>query len=241
MAISPFLSPLGSLFGSGGNNAGGGSETLFGTPEQMQQFPLYAQPQQQAFSQILQQALQGLQNQDYTQGFEPFAQNARRQFETETVPSLAERFTAMGGDSRPSRNFTGALGAAGSNLDAQLEGLRSQYGLQNKAQDRQHFTNLLGLGLTPQFGQKQVPGMQGILPQLLSLLGGAAGAFGGPVGAGIGAQLGSGLGQIGASYGQQQNAQQQPLQKLSAQSLMDNNALMGAQNMNMAKRLGGGY
>lgn len=214
----------------------GALDSLLGTPETMQQFPLYGQQQQSAIMQILQQALSGLKNP--TQGFEPFAQQAQRNFATQTVPSLAERFTQMGGQGRQetSSAFSGALGSASSDLNAQLAALKMQYGLGQQ----QHYGNLLNSGLTPLYGQKQVPGQQGWLDTILGGLGAAAGAFGGPALSAAGAELGRRFGQWG------QNAyQNSQTPKLSVQQLADNNSLQNAQGANMYKtqmnRLGGGY
>src|ERR1700684_1866670 len=65
--------------------------------------------------------------------FEPIAQQARTQFNTQTIPSIAERFASMGsGGSQRSSSFANALGSAGSGLEQSLAALRSQYGLQER-------------------------------------------------------------------------------------------------------------
>lgn len=123
----------------------GGLKNFFGgQPAQTQFLQRFNPQQQQALSQILQQALGGLQNP--SQGFEPIAQQARTQFQTQTIPGLAERFTAMGGGQRSSA-FQGALGSAGSALEQALAAQQAQYGLQRGGQLQQ----LLGFGLTPQY------------------------------------------------------------------------------------------
>src|SRR5271154_2626387 len=78
-----------------------------GSPAQVAQIPRLAPNQLQGQNQALQMALSGLQNP--TAGFEPIAQKARTQFNTQTVPGLAERFTSLGGGQRSSA-FQGALG-----------------------------------------------------------------------------------------------------------------------------------
>ena len=55
--------------------------------------------------------------------FDPIEQYYKRQFATETVPQLAERFTG----SKESSAFTGALGSAGSQLNTNLALLRSEF------------------------------------------------------------------------------------------------------------------
>jgi hypothetical protein len=111
----------------------------------------------------------GMQNAD----FGPIQEYYKRMFRTESVPSLAERFTAMGGGQRSS-SFQGAMGSAEAGLMAQLAALRSQHGMQQ-----------LQMGLRPQFEnfyQPARPGMlQGGLQGLLSMLP-ALGMMGGPVG-----------------------------------------------------------
>lgn len=147
------------------------SEFFLGSPSRTQQFTNFNPQQQQAFAQILQQALSGLQNPQ--QGFQPIADNARQQFNTQTIPSLAERFTAMSGDSRQgSSGFQGALGSAASSLSSQLASLRSQYGMQNQS----NLQNLLGMGLTPQYETSYFPRQPGFLESLFGSLGQAAGS-----------------------------------------------------------------
>jgi len=103
---------------------------LFGTPERTQQFQRFT-PQQQSFqnqstmgaSNLLQRLLspQG--------GFSPIAQEARNQFQTQTVPGLAERFTAFQGGQGGQRSsaFQGALGNAGANLERGLASDESRF------------------------------------------------------------------------------------------------------------------
>lgn len=89
--------------------------------------------------------LQQLQNP--TAGFQPIANQARNQFNNQTIPGLAERFTSLGGSGQRSSAFQGALGSAGSDLESQLAGMQAQYGQRQQALGQ----NLLGMGLTPQF------------------------------------------------------------------------------------------
>lgn len=55
--------------------------------------------------------------------FQPIEDKARQQFATKTVPGLAERFTAMGG--QRSGSFGQQLGAAGADLEGTLAGQRA--------------------------------------------------------------------------------------------------------------------
>ena len=116
-------------------------------------------PQQQAWqSQAGQMGMQGLQ--DPLAGFEPIAQQARSQFQTQTVPSLAERFTSFGQGGQRGSDFMGAMAGAGSELEESLAGMASQYGLQNRGLLQQ----LLGMGMQPSFDSiyqpQQMGGMQ---------------------------------------------------------------------------------
>jgi hypothetical protein len=146
----------------------GFSDFLFGTPAGIQQVPRYNQQQQGARQQILSQSMQGLQNP--TKGFEPIAQQARSQFNQQTVPSLAERFTSMGGygsGALSSPAFASQLGQAGSGLEEGLAALQAQYGLQNQGQLMQ----LLGMGLSPDNDTYQTQGQSGFLSSIFPTLG----------------------------------------------------------------------
>jgi hypothetical protein len=89
-------------------------------------------------------------------GFQPIEDRARQQFETKTVPGLAERFTSLGGQSKQgSSAFQGALGSAASDLESQLASLRGQYGLKENALQQNLFGQLLGGGQ-----QNQAQGLQ---------------------------------------------------------------------------------
>jgi len=172
-------------------------DSLFGSPQQTQQLPLYSQQQNQGQNQLLSRGLQGILGHQFD--FAPIEQQARTQFSTQTVPSLAERFTAMGsGGSQRSSAFQGALGSAASGLESNLAGLRGQYNLAQLP----FFQNLVQMGMRPQneqILQSQQPGLfQGALPSMGSSLGSYLGAGGtaaglgalGPVGLGIGGGLG---------------------------------------------------
>jgi hypothetical protein len=103
-------------------------------------------PQQMAArSQLLQTGMQ-----NYSP--EASQNRAQEQFHKNTIPSLAERFTAMGGGQRSSA-FQGALGQASADLESQLDVNRQNFGLQ-----------ALGLGLQPQFeSHLQASPYQGLL------------------------------------------------------------------------------
>lgn len=160
--------------------------------------PLYTEPQMQGFDFARNLGLQQLQN-PY-QGFQPIDEYARKQFYGQTVPTIAERFTAMGDSAQRSSAFPAALGAAGTDLEARLGALRAQYGLQQQGLGQ----SLLGLGLTSQYQPVYFPGTPGIGQKLigggLGALGGAGVGFlaGGPGGAALGALSGGAAGLAGS-------------------------------------------
>jgi len=157
--IGSAFGPIGTGVGAGLGGLIGGGAGLFGagagTESRTQQFQKYTPAQQNILNQLLSRGFSGLNNP--TEGFDPIENRARTQFQTQTIPSLAERFTALGGNERGSSAFQGALGSAASGLEEALAALRAQYGMQN----RQLALSELGLGLTPQFENayfRQQPG-----------------------------------------------------------------------------------
>lgn len=163
---------LSDLMGSGVNstptNQSGIGSFLMGTPGHAENIARFTPQQQQALNQILSQALGSLSSQNLD--FGPIEQNARTQFQQQTVPSIAERFTSLGRGAQSSSGFSQALGQAGSGLESGLASLRSQYGLQQGAL----LQNLLGLGLQPQFESLYHSRQPGFIESILgALLGGA--------------------------------------------------------------------
>jgi hypothetical protein len=168
-----------------------------GSKAGFQDIPLYTQQQQGAQNQALQTGLGLLNN----PGQSPMAQQAINQFNTQTIPGLAERFTALGGGQRSS-GFQQALGAAGSGLQQSLASMGFQQALP-----------LLQYGGQQQYQTAHIPGQQGFLqgiagPLLQALLSGATGGIGGlalggtaGIGKGIGAGLLGGMGGQGGGMG----------------------------------------
>ena len=118
-----------------------------GTNANISYYPQYEPEQQYTLDQLLRGGLggiRGLQELD----FDPIAERQQREFQTQTVPSLAERFTALGGGQR-SGAFKAALGQAGSDLQSQLAALRSKYGLAANEQRLQQALPQLQFGLQP--------------------------------------------------------------------------------------------
>lgn len=154
--------PLGALLGGLGGGAAGylggelGSQpgvkkALFGEEGFQKNLQRFTPEQQDILNKLLSM---GMQNADFS-GIE---NRARQQFQTQTVPSLAERFTSMGGPGsqggQRSSAFVASLGGAGADLESKLAALRGQFGMQQ-----------LGLGLTPSFEAGWMPRQPGILEQ----------------------------------------------------------------------------
>lgn len=145
-----------------------------GSPGGFKQVPRYGEQQQQLLSDVLKQLSPALAQQQFGgQGFAPIAQQARRGFAQSTVPSIAERFTAMNGQG--SSGFNQALGQAGAGLESNLAAQQGQF----NQQSLQSLLSLLSLGLAPQFDTAYRPPEQGFL-----------GGLGGTLSMGLGQGLG---------------------------------------------------
>lgn len=144
-----------------------------GTPGGFSQLPIYPPEVQTALTQLLQQGISGIQARKPFD-FGPIKEQAVSDFRTEGIPTLAERFTAMGGGQRSSA-FEGALGSAEGGLRRDLASLESQYNLQQQGQDDTFFQNLLRLGLVPRSENLYFPSSPGALQGLAQGAGQAAG------------------------------------------------------------------
>lgn len=158
------------------------SNFLTGSKGGFQEIPIYDQQQSAALQGILNQGLQGITN----PGSSPIAQSAINRFNTQTIPGLAERFTAMGGGQNSSA-FQGALGSAGAGLQQDLAGL-----------DYQQALPLLQMGLQQKYQTAHVPGQQGFLQSIAGPLAGIAatgltGGIGGALMGGGASGFGSGI------------------------------------------------
>lgn len=165
---------------------------LMGTPARIEAMPTMSKEQQSLFSNLLSQLgpIQG-QGMEYLSKIlggdtEAFEKPLMRQFEEQTIPSLAERFSGM--DAMGSSAFKQSLGQAGAGLSENLGALRGQ--LQQGALGQ--LAQLLGMGTqTPTFQYQQIPGTEGALRPLLS-----------GIGSGIGSGLGfGGMGMLGKKLG----------------------------------------
>lgn len=121
--------------------------------------------QQNMMNMLGQMGMQGLQTGQMPGGisFDPIRQQAMTQFNTQTVPSLAERFTSMGGGQRSSA-FQGALGQAGAGLYENLGAMESQF----KAQMMPMLMQMMNAGLRPQYQQQMIPAQGGFGQQAAS-------------------------------------------------------------------------
>lgn len=176
------------------------------------QLPSLTQPQQQLQNQSIQQLLGMLQSGQG--GFAPIAQQARTQFNQQTVPGLAERFTSMGssgGGALSSPAFASQLGQAGAGLEGNLAALGSQYklgqqGLLAQLASRPSFENVFAPPQQQDQGWSNILGGLGtglgyaapsLLSSGLSGLGGVGAAAAGTGAAAGAAGAGLGLGALG--------------------------------------------
>ncbi len=155
--------------------------------------------QQQGFSQLMQMLMgqassgQGLNNQvggylqdlfsNSPESFDKFAAPYKKQFEEQTIPGIAERFSGLGSGAQNSSAFQQALGQAGAGLSENLAALRGgmqQQGVGQAMQfGQQPTSNLLQLlGLNTQaIMPKQKPWWQELLTSLAPHAGRAAASF----------------------------------------------------------------
>jgi len=140
------------------------SSFFLGQPAGVGQVNRFVPQQQNTLSSLMNMGMQGMQN-PYA-GFEPIANQARTQFQQQTLPSIMERFQSLGNNAMSSGALKTELGQAGANLEGGLAALQSQYGMQNRNQ----MLNMLGLGLTPQLESYATQGQEGLLQQILPAL-----------------------------------------------------------------------
>ena len=163
------------------------SDFLFGESEQFKQVDRFTPEQKELIGQLL-QGLGGPQQQglgflsslfgDTSQFEAPFM----RQFQEETIPGIAERFSALG--AQGSSAFGQQLGKAGAGLQEQLASLKGQLGLQGLSA----LQGLSGQALQPQFESVYQQRQPGFLESMFS-----------EVVPGLGAALGQQAGQSGNS------------------------------------------
>lgn len=132
-------------------------------------FQQYFPYQQQGIQSALGMALQGLQNNSLD--FGPIEAQARKGFQEQTLPSILERFNALGGER--SSAFPQILGSAAQGLESDIAAQKSQYGLaQNELLQR-----LLGIGLAPQIESVYSQGKPGLAASIGPFVGAAVGKY----------------------------------------------------------------
>lgn len=165
-----------------------------GTPDTLNLISRLTPQQQEAFTSILSNVLGqvqqgGVQMPDVSlpaASFEPYAQKARTQFAQETVPTIAERFTALGGQrssafpqilGQQAAGLEESLAALGSGYDLQRAMTQAQLGMQKTGlglQQQGQLFGLLGALLSPQFETAYRPGQASKLGSFFGGLGSAA-------------------------------------------------------------------
>lgn len=167
----------------------GALDFLFGKKAKDEKRELFSPEQTQLLDQLrggagaqvpqMFQFLQQLLSQDPEQ-MKAFEAPARRQFEEQTLPTIAERFTGM--DAQKSSAFGQQLGQAGAGLEEQLSAQRSGLGMTAL----QQLMSMLGTGLTQQTENIHRPQTFGLLGELLK---GAVGGGSALLGAGAANKL----------------------------------------------------
>jgi len=171
--------PQGQVIHPTGKQRGKVGRFFSGTRPQVYNNPLYNQYQNDVLNYLSQFGLEGLdyldQNEPGNQfNFAPIGNQELERFYTQTVPSLAERFTSLG-DGQRSSAFQGALANAGRGLGNDLAAQQQQYNMQQQqlaqnqyGMNQNLYTNLLNIGLRPQFESSLQPGKGGALPGLIN-------------------------------------------------------------------------
>lgn len=161
-------------------------ELMMGQPGRIEAMPSYSPEQQQLLGGLVgglgaptQSALQNLQSM-LSGDASAYEKPAMRQFHQQIVPGIMERFSGLGAGSQQSSAMGQMLGQAGAGLDERLAMQRA--GLQERGASQ--LQSFLGTGMTKPFQYQQIPGIEGILQQLMAALGKAAGTGMGAAGAG---------------------------------------------------------
>jgi hypothetical protein len=182
MSANAFLSPGGKWLNKKTGIFDKFSDFFTGNKDEFKQLPTQNPEQQQFLKQIFGQlSPQGQVGQNYGQAndylskllggdresFERFAAPHRTQFEQQTIPRLAERFSAMGGGLgggvESSSGFGQAIGGAGAQFESNLAGLYAQLQQQAAQQAMGQYNQLGGRGLgTMSFENAYFPGTPGL-------------------------------------------------------------------------------
>ncbi len=114
----------------------------------------------QKLYQILPQGIQGLNMPGGKSNFQPIADEARRNFSQNTIPTLAERFAGLG---RNSSGLQNTLGGAAAQFESQLASAQAQHGLQEQSLQSNNLFNSLGAFLQPRQDTTIIPGQDSAL------------------------------------------------------------------------------
>jgi len=195
LTISALIGLAGSLGGAGINaltnrnsSANGQMPQQFGKPGGLQGYNLGGSKQSrllqaptqtpegmQALQMLLSRGQQGINNMPNPQ-FGPIKEAYEQNYRQNVLPSIAERFAALGEGAGSSSGFRGTMQGAEQNLQTQLAGMEQGFNQQNMSQLMQ----MLGLGLTPQYENMYQPREKSWWEDMLGGLGqgiGAAGTF----------------------------------------------------------------
>ena len=149
----------------------------------MYQMPNFRPQQQNALDQMLQQALMGMQNLP-TANFGDVKKMYEQNFQQQTVPGIAERFSSLGAGSQRSSAFEQALGTAGAGMNTQLAGMQQMFNQQQRGDEVNRLMQMLQLGVAPQYQYMQEPAQTSSMQTLMGTLGPslikAAGKYGIP-------------------------------------------------------------
>jgi len=131
-------------------------------PEQQQQISKFQPWQSDIQKRMAQFAAPQLMGNQFD--FAPIEAQARKGFQTQTIPSIMQRFASQ--DNLGSSGLNTALAGAGSDLEMQLAAMKQQYGLAQQG----NLMNLLGMGLQPQFETILRPEQASSLEQMMAQL-----------------------------------------------------------------------
>lgn len=148
----------------------------------LKQFPRYTPQQQTLQQQFLNQLTPLLQQLSQPSDISNIIAQRRRDFETQTIPSLMERLgTGPTAQAQRSSALGGTLGAAGSGLEQDLAALQTQAHLSDLGRLQKLFGGLSTLGFEPQYDRSFFPSKPGFGEQFsnsfASGLGGGLGGF----------------------------------------------------------------
>lgn len=128
---------------------------LGGKPDYQQNIPIYSPQTMNIQNQLAQMGFGGMGDyyqrlmQDPYLAFQPYAEQATKNFYQQTVPGIAERFTGVGG--QRSGAFAQQLGSAGADLQTNLAALGSQFGENRLGMQGNFLNTLLNQGMQRQF------------------------------------------------------------------------------------------